>query len=155
MHFLMGSQVSEGSLVVGLESEERVWVNLKRDLSITLLISAVSQPWLRFRSIWGDFLSTHAWALSSRFWFSWLCTLLCCAQLCSTFCNPLDCNPPGSSVHGISQASILEWLVISSSKGSSWPRNRTCVSYVFCIADGFFTTEPPGKLFQLVMAKPK
>jgi len=42
------------------------------------------------------------------------------------------------SVHGIFQARILEWVVISSSKGSSWPRNGTCVSGISCIADGLF-----------------
>ena len=51
-------------------------------------------------------------------------------QSCSTFCNPMDCSPPGSSVHGIVQATILEWVAISFSRGSSWPRDRTCV---FCI----------------------
>ena len=40
-------------------------------------------------------------------------------QLCLTFCDPMDCSPPGSSVHGISQARILEWAAISSSRGSS------------------------------------
>ena len=48
----------------------------------------------------------------------------------------MDSSPPGSSVHGISQARILEWVAISFSRGSSWPRDRTQVS---CIADGFFT----------------
>ena len=43
-------------------------------------------------------------------------------------CDPMDCSPPGSSVHGISQARILERIAISSSRGSSQPRNRTCVS---------------------------
>ena len=46
--------------------------------------------------------------------------------------QPLDCSLPGSSVHGISQARILEWVAISSSKGSSHPRDRTHVSYIFC-----------------------
>ena len=41
------------------------------------------------------------------------------ARSCPTLCNPLGCNPPGSSVHGISQARILEWVAISSSRGSS------------------------------------
>ena len=41
------------------------------------------------------------------------------AQLCPTLCDPLDCSPPGSSSHGISQAGILEWVAISSSRGSS------------------------------------
>ena len=45
----------------------------------------------------------------------------------------MDCNSPGSSVHGISQARILEWIVISSFRGSSWPRDWTGVSYVSCI----------------------
>ena len=43
-------------------------------------------------------------------------------------CDPMDCSPPGSSVHGISQARILERVAISSSRGSSQPRNQTCVS---------------------------
>ena len=45
------------------------------------------------------------------------------AQLCPTLCDPMDCSPPGSSVHGISQERILEWVAISSSRGSSQPRD--------------------------------
>ena len=45
------------------------------------------------------------------------------------FCNPVDCNPPGSSVHGILQARILEWVAISFSRGSSGPRDWTRISY--------------------------
>ena len=48
---------------------------------------------------------------------------------CSTLCNPMDYSPPGSSVHGISQARILEWVAMSSSRGSSWPRDATRTSY--------------------------
>ena len=58
------------------------------------------------------------------------------------FCDSMNCSPPGSSVHGISQARILEWVAISFSKGSSQPRGQTCIS---CLAYRFFTTEPPGK----------
>ena len=58
-------------------------------------------------------------------------------QLFLTLCNPVDCSPPGFSVHGILQARILEWIAISSSRGSSWPRDETRVS---CTANGFFTT---------------
>ena len=54
----------------------------------------------------------------------------------------MDCSPPGSSIHGISQARILEWVAISSSRGPSRPRDRTCISCVSCIAGRFFTTEP-------------
>ena len=46
-------------------------------------------------------------------------------QSCPTLRNPMDCSPPGSSVHGISQAGILEWIAISSSRGSSQPRDQT------------------------------
>ena len=53
------------------------------------------------------------------------------AQLCPTLCDPMDCSPPGSSVHF--QARILEWVAIFSPKGSYWPKDRTCVSYVSCI----------------------
>ena len=66
-------------------------------------------------------------------------------QLCPTLCNPVDCSPPGSSVHGIFQSRILEWVAISSSGGSSWPRDQTHVSYVSCIVGQFFTTEPLRK----------
>ena len=65
-------------------------------------------------------------------------SLLCVRLLC----DPMDCSPPGSSVHGISQARILKWVAISFSRGSSQPRDRTHVSWV---ASGFFTTEPLGK----------
>ena len=57
------------------------------------------------------------------------------AQSCLTLCDPIDCNPPGSSVHGIFQARILEWGAISSSRGSSQPRDRTQVS---CTVGRFF-----------------
>ena len=64
------------------------------------------------------------------------------AQSCLTLCDPMDCSPQGSFVHGISQARILEWVVIFSSNGSSWPRDRTCISYT---AGEFFTAEPAGE----------
>ena len=50
-----------------------------------------------------------------------------------------DCSLPGSSVHGILQARILEWVAMPSSRGSSQPRNWTHISCVSCIADRFFT----------------
>ena len=61
-------------------------------------------------------------------------------QSCPTLCNPIDCSPPGSSIHGIPQARILEWVVISYSRGSSRPRDRTQVSCISCIGGGFFPT---------------
>ena len=56
-----------------------------------------------------------------------------CMLSCPTLCDPLDCSPPGSSIHGIFQARILEWVAISFSRGSSWPRDQTWVSCVSCI----------------------
>ena len=47
-----------------------------------------------------------------------------------TLCNPMVCSPPGSSIHGILQARVLEWLAISFSKGSSWPRDLDQVSHI-------------------------
>ena len=51
-----------------------------------------------------------------------------CAQSCLTLCDPMDHSPPGSSVHGSLQARMLDWVAISSSRGSSWPRDRAHVS---------------------------
>ena len=60
----------------------------------------------------------------------------CVAQSCWLFCDPMDYSPPGSSVHGISQARILEWVAISSSRVLSWPRDWT---YISCAAGTLFT----------------
>ena len=52
------------------------------------------------------------------------------AQMCPPLCDLIDCSPPGSSVHGITQASVLEWVAISFSRESSVPRDQTQVFYV-------------------------
>ena len=52
------------------------------------------------------------------------------AQSYPTLCDRKDWNPPGSSVHGILQARILEWVVIPFSRGSSWPKDLTQVSHI-------------------------
>ena len=57
-----------------------------------------------------------------------------CTQSCSTLCYPMNCSPPGSSVHGISQARILDWIAISYSRGSSRLRDLTQVSCISCIS---------------------
>ena len=69
------------------------------------------------------------------------------AELCPTFFNPMDCSPPGSSVHGILQARILEWNAIPFSRGSSQARDWTWIS---CIACRFFTDWATGKPFQVI-----
>ena len=60
-------------------------------------------------------------------------------------CDPVDCSLPGSSVHGIFQARVLEWVPISFSRGSSWPRDQTSIFMSPALAGGFLSTEPPGK----------
>ena len=57
-------------------------------------------------------------------------------QSCLTLCDPMDCSLPGSSVQEIFQARILEWVAISSSRGSSQPRDQTVFPV---LAGGFFT----------------
>ena len=57
----------------------------------------------------------------------------------------MHCSPPDSSVHGILQARIQEWVAISFSRRSSSPRDWACASCVSCMAGRLFTTEPPGK----------
>ena len=54
-------------------------------------------------------------------------------QSCLTLCDPTDCSLPGFPVYGILQARILKWVAMPSSRGSSYPRDRTSVSYVSCI----------------------
>ena len=64
------------------------------------------------------------------------------AQSCPTLCDPMDCSLQGSSVHGIFQARVLEWVAISFSRGCSRSRDWT---RVFCIATDALPSEPSGK----------
>ena len=57
-----------------------------------------------------------------------MCVCHSVTQLCPTLCDPMDCSLPGSFVHAVSQARTLEWVTVSSSIGSSWPRDQTPVS---------------------------
>ena len=67
------------------------------------------------------------------------------ASVILMLCNHVDCGPPGSSVCGILQARILEWVAMPSSRGSSRPRGQMDISCVSRITGGFFATEPPEK----------
>ena len=62
-----------------------------------------------------------------------VCVRVC---VCMTLCGPMVCSPAGSSVHGILQARILEWVAMPFSRGSSPPRDQTLAS---CVAGRFFT----------------
>ena len=61
-----------------------------------------------------------------------VCVFVLVAQSCLTLCDSMDCSPLGSSVHGILQVSILEWVSMTSSRASSRPRDQTHISYVSC-----------------------
>ena len=75
------------------------------------------------------------------------CTRACVLSLSVdlTLYDPKDCSFLSSSVHGILQARILEWVVMPFSRGTSQPRNRTHTSMSSALVNEFFTTEPPGK----------
>ena len=66
-------------------------------------------------------------------------------QSCPTLCDPVECSPPCSPVHGVFQARILEWVAIPFSRVSSRPRDWIQVSVSPSLAGGFFTIEAPGK----------
>ena len=62
-------------------------------------------------------------------------------QACPILCDPVDCSPPDSSVHGILQSRILQWVAMPSSRESSCPRDGNCVSILlYQLAGAFFTT---------------
>ena len=73
-------------------------------------------------------------------WLAYCCRSV--AKSCLTLCDLVDYSLPGSSVHGIFQARILERVAISFSRGSSQPRDQT---HTFCLEDGSFISVPPGK----------
>ena len=71
-------------------------------------------------------------------------------QLCPTLCDPMDCSLPGSCVHGILQARILEWVAMPSSRGSSLPKDRTpgsnsTLSHLLHWQAGSLPLAPPGR----------
>ena len=68
-----------------------------------------------------------------------------CARSRPTLCKPMDCSPPGFSIHGIFQARILESVSISFSRETSWLRDQTRVSFVSCLGRRILSSVPPGK----------
>ena len=82
---------------------------------------------------------SHRKILINTLWSHFMCTHLLQPRL--TLYDPMDCSPPASSLHGILRARILEWIAMSSSRGSSRLRDRIHVSWSFCVAGGFFTEQ--------------
>ena len=133
--------VSENSMVKGLFDSQHKSL-LLYDLSLWASQLSVGQHVLRL-SCWFYLLPPvpeHSQVLVFAFWgFIFLNTflydnsvslLLFICSVVSDSLRPQDCSPPGSSVHGILQARILEWITISSSRGSSPPRDQTHVSCI-------------------------
>ena len=119
-----------------------LWLNPSSKLFISFIVLFRVSSWLFFKPFislfWGSlFVDLPCFNSLSRISFSSLSVCVCVlvAQSCPTLCNPMDCGPPGSSVHGTLQARILEWVAIPFSRGSSRPRHRTQVS---CTAGRFF-----------------
>ena len=160
----LGQETNYGDFVTsGVNVERAIWASLGKQLRqvlverqslwhwqthvvherpYLLVSSAVSPTWRRdgaaclqwrgrVATLWSADVNGMMWAL----------LLLSCPVGSDSVC-PMDCSPPASSVHGILQARILEWVAMPFSRGPSRPRDRTWVS---CIASRFFTTEPQGK----------
>ena len=79
-----------------------------------------------------------------------VCVCVLVTQSCPSLCNPMDSSPPASSIHGILQARIQEWVAISFSRGSSQPRDQTWVSYIAGRLFSVWATREayPSHLFQ-------
>ena len=113
---------------------------MKRSLAIFLLIILSLSMSIFFLESSNSLCLLHRFTLHISFLTLRAHTYLSvCALSCSVMSNslqPMDCSLPGSSVHGILQARILEWVAIHFSRGSSWLKDLTWVS---CIAGGSFT----------------
>ena len=82
-------------------------------MSVKCLEKALCEGWST-EGVWHSSEESSVWVKS--------------LQWCLTLCDPLDCSLPDSSVHGLLQARMLEWVAMLSSRGSSQPRDRTCIS---------------------------
>ena len=119
-----------------------VWAT--REAQILLILDLKSSQQLSFRVTVSGMKRTRLGLPANPY------TGVCAKSLqsCPTLCTPMDCSLPGSSVCGILQARILEWVAMPSSRESSQPRDQT---QVFCTASRFFTSwgarEAPYLLF--------
>ena len=105
------------------------------------------------REVRGEWIHVYVWLSHLQHSPKTITTLLigyACSvkslQLYRTLCNFMDHNPPGSSIHGILQGRKLEWVSMPSSRGSSWPRDQSNISYISCIGGMFFTTSATSEV---------
>ena len=125
------SAVSKSSLYIWKFSVHILWSLAWRILNITLLVCETSALYSNLDILCHYFSLGMKWKLTFS---SPVATAEVkrseVAQSCPTLSGPVDCSLPGSSLHGIFQARILEWVAISFSRGSSQPRDRTEVSLI-------------------------
>ena len=91
----------------------------------------VAQSWTWLKRLSSSSSSPGTWLLDCMVSMCFACVLSCFSRV--RLCDPMECSPPGSSVHGILQARILEWVAISFSRGAPRPKDQIQVSYVFCV----------------------
>ena len=121
-------------LVKGGKSE--VPTKWKQTLQILPETKNLQGHWRHWDSLWSVLVTN-----TPVFWVIHAHVCLACAPLCLILCHTVDCNPPDSSVHGIFQARILEWVAISYSTDLPDPGVKPMSP---TLAGGFFTTETPG-----------
>ena len=126
----------------------------------TMIVRRITPEDITCMETMGQSLRREKWMYSRFFilfvnWYSHLkvykSRLSEVAQSCPTLCNPMDSSQPGSSVHGIFQVRILEWVAISFSRGSCRPRDRTRVSCIVGRSEEVKWSEPPEKSLKLVL----
>ena len=106
------------------------------EIQNTWVLTACNKFWLWYNLTLPARIQVEKWVIINAFYVCILIlNVLGCvvAQLCLTLCGPMDYSLPGSSVYGIFQARIRQWVAISFSRGSSWPRDQTRTSCISCI----------------------
>ena len=127
---LFGNQKIRGTWLETTNLEERIWrkTTNKNIQSLGSTPSFAPTSLATFSIYYGTRRPGYLVTEQQTF-FTGVC-VCSVAQLCPALCDPMDCSPLGSSVHGILQARILVWVAMPSFRGSSWPRDGTGVSYI-------------------------